>query len=565
MGLPPARPACRAHRLLPTVLPTLATAVLVGLLAAGCAGSTTTASGSAPESVARANKDLVESAERPDVGGQLVYGLMAETNGWNPATNQWATSGQQVARSIFDTLAAFDDQSQIHPLLAAGFEHNAEYTQWKIKLRPGIVLSNGKPVTAQTIVRNQQYLKKSPIVGGAYTFIKGYSAEGDDTVVVDLTDPWANYPMSLSTQLGVVADPDWLESNDSLHPVGTGPFSLDSWEIGNKLVVKKNPHYWQTDAAGTHLPYLDSIEFRVIADSQSRTNALNAKDVDVIESVNGTQITSFQNEKDYQVFSNSKSESSEFFVQLNTTSAPLDDLNARRAIAYATDKATITEQLTGGLDEPADGPFAPSSPWYATTDYPQYDPATARSLVEKVKAAHGGEFTIRLSTSADPFMQQLAQMLQAQWTEVGITVNIETLEQAALIISVVTGRYQATSWIQFGNPNPALDSVYWRPDLAVAPPTFSLNFTRLRDEEIGTALKAARATAEPAEFRAAYAIVQKRLAATVPYVWLFHQQVALIASKRVVNLTHYTLPDGSTGLDLSNGTHPLAHVWMKPA
>ena len=161
-------------------------------------------------------------------------------------------------------------------------------------------------------------------------------------------------------------------------------------------------------------------------------------------------------------------------------------------------------------------------------------------------------------------MQQLVQMLQAQWSEVGINVTIETLEQAALIISVVTGRYQSTAWIQFGNPNPALDSVYWRPDLAVAPPAFSLNFTRLKDEEIGAALKAARATPEPAAFRAAYAIVQKRLAADVPYVWLFHQQVALIASKRVVNLTRYTLPDNSTGLDLSNGTHPLAQVWLKP-
>ena len=183
MGLPPATIVRRAPRLLPVI----ATAALLGLFASGCAGTTTSTASSAPSSAVNENKDLVESAERPASGGQLVYGLLAETNGWNPATNQWATSGQQVSRAIFDTLAAFDDQSQIHPLLAAGFEHNAEYTQWKIKLRPGILLSNGKPVTAQTIVRNQQYLKKSPIVGGAYTFIKGYSAEGDDTVVVDLT------------------------------------------------------------------------------------------------------------------------------------------------------------------------------------------------------------------------------------------------------------------------------------------------------------------------------------------------------------------------------------------
>ncbi len=538
--------------------------VALGLLAAGCGGGSTADTGNSPGSASRENKDLVESAAKPVVGGRMVYGLIAESNGWNPSTNQWATSGQQVARALFDTLAAFDEKSEIHPYLAAGFEHNADFTQWKIKLRPGVTLANGKPVTAETVVRDQQYLKKSPVMGGAFTFVKGYSTEGDLTVVVDLTDPWANYPMTLTTQFGVVTDPDWLESNDSLHPIGTGPFMLDTWEIGNKLVVKKNPNYWQVDKNGTRLPYLDSIEYRVITDSQSRGNALRAKDIDVLESVNGTQITSFQAEPDYQIFSNSKGESSEFFIQLNTTSAPLNDLNARRALAYATDKASITEALTGGLDEPADGPFATSSPWYTPTDYPQYDPATAKSLVDQVKADHGGDFTIRLSGPPDTFTQQLEQMLQAQWSAVGITVTIETLEQAALIISVVTGRYQATSWLQFGNPNPSLDSVYWRPDLAVEPPTFSLNFTRLKDEEIGTALKAARATSDPAAFKAAYAIVQKRLAADVPYLWLYHQQVALIASKRVVNLTKYTLPDGATGLDLSNGTHPVSQVWLQP-
>jgi ABC-type transport system substrate-binding protein len=563
---PPSVAAPPAHRAAARfVLSGVALVAAIALFATGCGGAaTSTESTSASNGVSNANKDLVESSAKPVMGGKLVYGLTAETNGWNPATNQWATPGQQVARALFDTLAAFDDQSQVRPYLAAGFEHNPDFTQWKIKLRPGVTLSNGKPVTADTVVRDQEYLKKSTVVGGAFTFVKGYSAEGSDTVVVDLTDPWANYPMSLATQLGVVSDPDWLTTNDSLHPVGTGPFMLDSWQIGNKLVVKKNPNYWQTDKDGARLPYLDSIEFRVMPDSTSRGNALRAKDIDVMESLDGNQIRSFQDEDTFQIFSNSKGESSEMFIQLNTTSAPLDDLNARRALAYATDKETITDQLTGGLDETADGPFGKSSPWYTDTDYPQYDPTTAKSLVDEVKSAHGGKFAMTLSAAPDQFTQQLAQMLQAQWSAVGIDVTIQTVEQAALIISVVTGKYQATTWLQFGNPNPSLDSVYWRPDLAVAPPTFSLNFTRLKDEEIGSALKAARATADPAVFKAQYAIVQKRLAADVPYVWLYHQQVALIASKRVTNLTKYTLPDGATGLDLSNGTHPLGQVWLQP-
>jgi peptide/nickel transport system substrate-binding protein len=180
-----------------------------------------------------------------------------------------------------------------------------------------------------------------------------------------------------------------------------------------------------------------------------------------------------------------------------------------------------------------------------------------------VKAKHNGEFTIMLSSGPDPNTTKLQQLIQAQWQEVGVTVTLETVEQAALIIKVVTGGYQATAWLQFGQPNPSLDAIFWRPDLAVPPPAFSLNFTRLRDEEIGVAIKAGRAARDPESFRAAYAIVQKRLGADVPYVWLSHQQVAIIASKRVVNVTNYQLPDGTPGLDLSNGAHPLYQVWVR--
>jgi len=543
----------------------LAVALVAGLLATACSandGSGTDA-GNTPSSVSHANQGLVESDERPAMGGEIVYGLSAESNGWNPSTNQWATSGLQVTRAIFDTLSAFDDESAIHPFLATKFDHNEDYTQWKIRLRPGVKLHNNKEVTPDTIVRNQRYLMRSPVVGSAYAVIEGFTTEGADTVVVDLREPFVNYPMMLATQLGVVADPDWLESHDSLKPIGTGPFAFESWAIGNKLKVKKNVNYWLLDRFDIPYPYLDGIEFRVIPDSASRGNALRAGDIDVMESFSGMQIQTFQGDDEFQIFSDSKGESSEIFIQLNTMSPPLDDLDARRALAYATDKIAIIEQMSEGFDEPANGPYAKNSPWYVETDYPQFDQATARELVNKVKAKHGGEFTIMLSSGPDPNTTRLQQLVQAQWQDVGVTVHLETVEQAALIIKVVTGSYQATSWLQFGQPNPSLDAIFWRPDLAVAPPAFSLNFTRLKDEEIGVAIKAGRAARDPEAFRAAYAIVQKRLGADVPYIWLSHQQVAIIASKRLVNVTKYTLPDGAPGLDLSNGAHPVYQLWVR--
>jgi len=536
----------------------------VFVLACSACGGTGSDGGSGPSegTVSRANKGLVESDEKPRVGGRLVYGLIAETNGWNPTTNQWAASGLEVAHTIFDTMTAFDETGAIHPYFAEKIDHNDAFTRWTFQLRRGVNFSNGKPVTAEAVARTQNMLKKSPTLSGVYAQVKSISVEGDDKVVVDLEQPVVQYPMVLSSQVGVIADPDWLETNDSLHPIGSGPFILESWEIGNKLVVKKNPSYWRTDAAGTRLPYLDAVEFRVITDTDSRGVALRAGDIDIMQTLKGSQIQSFQELDGFQVFSTSKGETRERFIQLNTQMPPFDDVDARMALAYATDKDEVVQTVTDGFDEPANGPFSPKSRWYTESGYPQLDRAKAKELVDKVKAKHGGQFAFTLAGAADPITQQQAQVLQQQWREVGIDMTIDLQEQAKMIIVVVTGQYQAVSWGQFDAPNPLLESIWWDPKIAVPPPTFSLNFARIKDEEIGAAIQKARASSDISEVTAQYAIVQKRLGALVPYVWLYHEETAIIASNRVVNMTRYTLPDGARGLDVIQGRHPLYQVWL---
>ncbi len=540
----------------------LAAVVTMAILAAGCSqGAATEAT---TGTVSRANVGVVENDDKPKPGGQLVYGLLAETNGWNPALNQWAPSGIQVTHAFFDTLTAYDEQSQIKPFLAASMDHNADYSEWTFTLRPGVKLHNGKPVTADVIVRNQTFLMRSPVTGPAYKYalVESFTKKDDMTVAVHLQRGSAIWPVAMATQLGVVADPDWLESNDGLHPIGTGPFAFDAWQIDKQLTVKRNPDYWQVDKDGMRLPYLDSIEFRVITDSESRGKSLQAKDIDVMETMSGQQVQSFQKADGFQVYSDSKGESREQFVMLNLTADPLNDLDVRRALAYATDKQTFTEISSAGFDEVANGPIAPSSPWFAATDYPQHDPAKAIELVQRAKARHGGSIRFTLRGVSNPDTQVATQTLQQQWSAVGIDVDIDLQEQAKLIIGVVAGDYQAVMWSQFDAPNPYADGVWWDPRGAVPPPEFALNFARNDDPEIGVALIAGGTNGDLREQRAQFAIVQQRLAADVPYVWLTHQRMSVVASDRVVNLVRASLPDGSLGLDLHQGAHALAQIWL---
>ncbi len=552
----------------------VALVTVVGL-AAGCnnAGGDTSTADTPPKA---GNAGVVENTDTPKPGGNLVYGLSAETNGWNPSTSQWAASGLEVAHALFDTLAAYDSDSTIQPFLAERFDHNEAFTQWTITLRPGITLHNGKPVNAALVKANQEYLKKSQLTGTAFEPVDSYTTDGDLKVIVTMKQPWVNYPYALATQIGVVADNDWLTSGDTGKPIGTGPFSLVSWKPDQSMIVKKNPNYWRKDAQGTPLPYLDQIEFRPIGVDTSRSASLLSGDIDIMQTNDATDSIKFSElgrKGEYQVFNETKGETSEVFVQLNGVSDLFSDPDARKALAYATDKQAFVDTVSQGLFEPANGPFSPASKWYAPEvkdTYPQYDPAKAHEYVEKVKAKHGGAFTFSFIGTTSPTIATAMQQLQQQWVAVGIDAKIVPVEQAPMIVQVLTGKYDAVLWQQFDSPHPLGDSIWWHPNSSKPAGEFSLNFAHNKDEQIGTLLDAARAETDPAKEIADYQAMQIQMDKDIPYIWLYHTQLSVVASNKVVNVVNYTLPpngDGEQkqGLAIQGGAHPLAQIWLKSA
>jgi peptide/nickel transport system substrate-binding protein len=564
----------RGHR---AALATTALAVLLAL-AASCtgSGSGSEGNGGSGDTAPRVgNAGIVENEEQPKPGGKLIYGLIAESNGWNPSNSQWAASGLEVAHAMFDTLSMYDTDSKIQPFLAESFTPNPSFTEWRIKLRPGITFHNGKPVTADVVAKNQTFLKESRLTQTAYKPIDSFSTDGDLVVVVKMNQAWVNYPYALSTQIGVVVDNDWLTGSDAnANPIGTGPFAFDHWTRDKELLVTKNPHYWRKDSRGNQLPFLDSVEFRPIPNDSSRSASLQNGDIQVMQTTDANEIIKFGElgkNGEFQVFNETKGETVEVFVQLNGMAPPFDDVDARRALAYATDKQLFIDTVDQGLYEPANGPFPPSSRWYTSdveTTYPQFDQAKARELVEKVKAKNGGKFEFKLAGPPIPTTEKGMAQLQSQWKEVGIEAIPDTVEQAPLIVQVLTGGYQAVLWQQFDSPHPLGDSIWWHPESAAPIPEFALNFARNKDEEIGKALDDARHTPDPKQELSDYQTVQRRLAEDVPYIWLYHSQISVVAANNLVNVVSFTLPpneknETKKGMELLGGSHQLAQVWIK--
>jgi ABC-type transport system substrate-binding protein len=541
--------------------PLLAGALAIALIGSACTDNRQRADDVEPQEE-RANINEVTSDEAGEPGGRIAYALEAESDGWNPTVSRWAASGLIVARAMFDTVTAYDDDLGIHPNLAESLEPNDDNTVWTITLREGVTFHNGSPVTGEAYSRVLNFFNDSPLTGDIFELIDTIEATGPLEVTVTMTDPWANFPYALATQIGVVPDPDWLESGDTRTPVGTGPFVMSEWVPNGRLVVTKNPSWWRPG-----FPLLDEVEFSPVIDEASRTTQLVTGEVDIIIQSNGDQIAQISEDardgQPLQVIADPNGETAEVFAMLNTLAPPFDDPAARRALALATDRESAVAVLGSGQYDPADGPFAESSPWYVDTDYPDYDDAAARAAVEQVKTANGGTFAFTLLTTPSPSNNRAAQLLQSQWQAVGIDATIETTESASMIAQVITGDYQSVLWQQFDSPHPLGDSVWWHPNTANPIPEISLNFARNENEAIGAALDEARGTNDVERERELYGTVQTELAKDIPYVWLYHSKLAVAADTDLVNVVNYTLPDGAKGIELQGGSHPLWQVWRK--
>jgi ABC-type transport system substrate-binding protein len=123
------------------------------------------------------------------------------------------------------------------------------------------------------------------------------------------------------------------------------------------------------------------------------------------------------------------------------------------------------------------------------------------------------------------------------WGELGIDVQVNTVEQAVYILDVVSGAYQASWWRNFGYTDPDFDYIFWHSSQSTPPPGISINFTHTEDPTLDALLDEAREVAEtPEERKVVYEKVVQQLNVDLSHIWLFHTPAALIAKPDVRGL-----------------------------
>ncbi len=547
--------------------------LVVAVLVAGCGG------GKGSDDGASGRDGDGAGAGEPVRGGSLTYGIEAETGGgFCLQEAQLAISGILVARAVYDTLTAPNDEGEYVPYLAESVEPNEDYTEWTITVRDGVTFHDGSDLTATVVKNNLDAYRgaegdhaRSPLL---FLFVLDNidTVTADDaarTVTVTTKVPWVAFPAFLfsSGRLGISAQAQ-LDDADTCDRrlIGTGPFVLEDpsdWVEGREMRLAKNPDYWQVAPDGEPYPYLDGLVFQPVVESEQRVNALESGDLDVAHFSTSDDILAVRDLTEagtldsYESTVNAEVE----FLLLNTERPPFDDERIRRAIALAFDPEDYKEQINDGILDIATGVFAPGSPGYVDdTGYPQGpDIAEATRLVEEYEAENGAIRPIDYMANPSQASQDLAVYVQQTLGQIGLTLEQRTVQQDAEIDTVIGGDYDIDAFRNYPGGDPDELYVWFHSGSPV-------NFGRITDDEVDRLLEQGRSDPDPEVRTQAYQDFNRRLGSGAFHTF-FNFATWVVASQPGVHGydpdTSPPLPDGGGTFDAGLAVgHPLHGLWV---
>ncbi|WP_435747378.1 ABC transporter substrate-binding protein [Microbacterium sp. PMB16] len=416
-------------RALRTAGVTLSVAALA-LSAVGCTATTST-SGSQ-------ERELTSRAEPP--GDQAVADVVWNLPQGEPNTidppNAATYSGAGVVTNLCDPLLSVDEDYKLGPNLAT-FEQVTP-TQIVYTLAQDAAFWDGTPVTAEDVAFSlQRAAHPSSIVSFIFANVASITVSGDNAVTVDFSVPDVLFNYEMATFAGMVVQRAFTEAageqagSASAGVMCSGPYQFESWTPGESIVLTKNSNYWNGD-----LPLLaDRVTFRFIADTAASTQAMIAGEIDGSYQLDPAAIPSLSSSTAGRLFFGPSMEST--VLSIVVPDGPLADPNLREALQVMIDRQSIADVVYNGAATPLYWSVTPTTwpndqkeryedAYEEWVDARAFDVDKARSLVES-SGYDGTPLTLAVG-SGEETSSKLAQLVQQQGEEVGITIQIKEIQ-----------------------------------------------------------------------------------------------------------------------------------------
>lgn len=453
---------------------------------------------------------LGSAQAQPAKKTELVATINANINHMYPGRGTTAEE-YNAAVLMFNGLVRITEDVKLEPELATDWASDSDAKTWTFHLRKGVKFHNGKDFTAEDVVHTFKLLGDPSLASRARStadMVQSIETPDPYTVKFVLKEAYGAWPdMLIERQLKIV--PANVSQEDMAKtPIGTGPFMFESYTPGDKLVVKKNPGYWE---AG--LPRLERVTLRIMPEDAAKIAALSAGDIDILWNVPLESLKELGELKNV-VVDGKPTGTWDGFV-FNNTVKPFDDVRVRRAILKAIDKNQLVQFALFGAGAPTHTPIPPNHPFFNGTLGFKPDVAGARKLLAEAGYPKGFKITLNVPVGR-PTRERAAVALQQMLKPAGIEVALERVPYS---------RWGATI---SGKAPFYMDGYLSRPtvDTAIYPwyhstGSWNAQMWHFKSERIDQVLDDARRSTDPAQQKALYGKFQEYAVEDVPGVVMY--------------------------------------------
>jgi oligopeptide transport system substrate-binding protein len=400
----------------------------------------------------------------------LLLGNGAEPEDLDPQVVT-AYTDQNILLALFEGLTAIDEKtSQAVSAAARSWESSADGLTWTFHLRDGLRWSNGEPLTADDFVQSWRRML-SPALGAEYANLLypirnaeafnqgtvtdpaalGISAPDPVTVRITLERPVPYMP-------ALVAQPPWYPVNPRVlgrfgamarrgtlwtrpgNLVGNGPFTLREWVPNARIVVERNPDYWDAAAVTLH-----GIVFYPTEDPDTEERDFRAGQLHVTYTLPVSKVDAYRRDAPDRLRVDPFLQT--FFLRFNVKRPPFDDPRVRRALSLAIDRDIIARRVLSGGYPPAHSLTPPECGGYTARARVDLDVAQAVRLLEEAGHPGGrGISPFEVQVRNDGVQPPVMEAIQEMWAkELGIHASLVSLEQKTWIQNQQTLNYAVSS------------------------------------------------------------------------------------------------------------------------
>ena len=456
---------------------------------------------------------VAQPQTEPQRGGTLTIAFASDTKTLDPAFSV-NFSERQPLYLIYNTLLALNPDLSAAPELAERWETSADGRRLTLHLRRGVKFHDGTEFDAAAaklnLERRLDPAVNSPQRGLLAGIVASLETPDNATLVINMKQPSPSLLGMLAQREGFIASPAAIQrfgKDFATNPVGTGPFVFREWTPGQRLVVERNPNYWESGK-----PYLDRVVFADITNTVVGVQRLITGEADYASALSPIDIRQIEGRREIKL--DPSIVGRWYGLQWQLDRPPFNDPKVRQAVAHAVDRKKIVDIVMSGK-APVAETLTPRGLWWHDPALrgPAHDPARARALLAEAGLANG--LQVALSNPQITLLQQVNQLVQEQLKAVGIDVRLEPVAQSDWYPRLVQGaiNFSPIRWSQRPDPD-GLFSILLQSD-------GSQNSTKYKNPEFDTLLGQARNARALEERQALYRKAEAIMVRDLPYVSLF--------------------------------------------